>query len=105
MYHNKFFCALKRGKLIFCALLLSFNGLASTSGNLPFNRALDVFKTNFTAALFVILFILWIATMVMMAFGEWTDGVKRILNILCWGSLALAGPTLLTTLFGVGALI
>lgn len=87
--------------LFFCHL----DAFASTTGNLPFNRTLDVFKTNFMSGVFVILVVLWVATMLMMAFGEWGDGVKRVLNILCWASLALAGPAGVSSLFGVGALI
>jgi hypothetical protein len=105
MYRNKKCLTLERWVLIPALLCVAVDALAATTGNLPFNRTLDVFKTNFMSSIFVILVVLWVATMLMMAFGEWGDGVKRILNILCWASLALAGPAGVTALFGVGALI
>lgn len=96
---------LRRAGIFFTGLFCRIDAFASTTGNLPFNRTLDVFKTNFMSGVFVILVVLWVATMLMMAFGEWGDGVKRVLNILCWASLALAGPAGVSSLFGVGALI
>lgn len=104
MHGNKFVRAFKSGTLLLL-LFCQVEAFASTTGYLPFNRTLDVFKTNFLSGVFVILVILWVATMLMMAFGEWGDGVKRILNILCWASLALAGPAGVSSLFGVGSVI
>lgn len=96
---------LRRAGVFLTLLFCWIDAFSSTTGNLPFNRTLDVFKTNFMSGVFVILVVLWVATMLMMAFGEWGDGVKRVLNILCWASLALAGPAGVSSLFGVGALI
>jgi DMSO/TMAO reductase YedYZ heme-binding membrane subunit len=106
MYPNKTRLHLARfTSLALLSLFFVLEAYGATTGNLPFNRTLDTFRTNFMAAIFVILVVLWVATMLMMAFGEWGDGVKRVLNILCWASLALAGPAGVTALFGVGALI
>jgi hypothetical protein len=96
---------LRSSTALLTCLFCHLDAFGSTTGNLPFNRTLDIFKTNFMSGVFVILVVLWVATMLMMAFGEWGDGVKRILNILCWASLALAGPAGVSSLFGVGALI
>lgn len=87
-------------------LLLGMTDIAfaSTTGNLPFNTAMDTFKTNFIAWLFVAAVVLWIATCLMLAFGEWGEGMKRIINIVFWLSLALSGTTGVTALFGSGAI-
>lgn len=68
-------------------------------GSLPFNSTIDNFKQHFMSWIFVALIILWIATCLMLAFGDWGEGMKRILNILFWASLALGGPTAITMLF------
>ena len=79
------------------------NVYASTTGNMPFNTSMDNFKSNFIAVVFVIAVILWVATCLMLAFGDWGDGIKRAVNIVFWLSLALSGSTGMTYLFGSGA--
>ena len=87
-----------------CVLTLySTQAFASTTGNLPFNSALDNFKTNFYAWIFVALVLLWAATCLMLAFGEWKDSVVKLLNFVFWGALACSGPTLALAIFNVGA--
>jgi type IV secretory pathway VirB2 component (pilin) len=76
---------------------------ASSSGNLPFNTSLDTFKASFIAAVFDIAVILLMATCLMLAFGEWGDGIKRFITIVFFISLALAAPTGVILLFGTGA--
>lgn len=76
---------------------------ASSVGNLPFNTALDEFKGSFISAVFDIAIILLMATCLMLAFGEWSDGIKKFINIVFFISLALAAPTAVILLFGTGA--
>jgi len=93
-------------KYILCGLsLLIFctSSYASSTGNLPFNTALDEFKASFMAAVFDVSIILMMATCLMLAFGEWGDGIKRFINIVFFISLALAAPTGVMLLFGTGA--
>lgn len=86
-----------------CAILFTSPSYASSVGNLPFNTSLDLFRENFSAAVFSIGIILFIATCLMMAFGEWGDGIKRLITIAFFISLALGGPAAITLLFGTGA--
>lgn len=88
--------------LVFSIFCLT-NVYASTTGNMPFNTSMDNFKSNFIAVVFVIAVILWVATCLMLAFGDWGDGIKRAVNIVFWLSLALSGSTGMTYLFGSGA--
>ena len=84
-------------------LLQMSSAYASSTGNLPFNTTLDNFKNNFYAWVSIAAIILWVATCLMLAFGEWGEGMKRIINILFWLSLALSGATAVPAIFGSGA--
>ncbi len=90
---------------IFLALFLLQIGsaYASSAGNLPFNTTMDTFKNSFYAWVAIAAIILWIGTCLMLAFGEWGEGMKRIINILFWLSLALSGATAVPAIFGSGA--
>lgn len=85
-------------------LVLSVDAYASsTTGNLPFVSTMDTFKTNFMAWLFGAAVVLWVGTCLMLAFGEWSQGLKQVINIIFWLSLAFGGATGITALFGSGA--
>ena len=71
-------------------------------GDLPFNTSLDEFKASFVSAIFDMAIILMMATCLMLAFGEWSDGIKRFINVVFFISLALAAPTAVMLLFGNG---
>jgi hypothetical protein len=87
-------------------LLLSISSAyASSSGNLPFNSTIDSFQKNFYAWISIACIILWVATCLMLSFGDWGDGMKRLINILFWMALALAGATAVPAIFGTGAVI
>jgi type IV secretory pathway VirB2 component (pilin) len=85
------------------SILLTINAYAATTGNLPFNSNMDNFKGNFAAWIFEAAVILWMATCLMLAFGEWASGMKIIINILFWLSLAFGGGAGLKLLFSTGA--
>lgn len=76
---------------------------ASTVGNLPFNAPLDEFKAGFISGCFDIAIILLMGSCLMMATREWGDGIKQILNMVFFLSLALGAPTGVALLFGTGA--
>jgi type IV secretory pathway VirB2 component (pilin) len=86
-------------------LLSIGSAYAGSSGNLPFNSAIDSFQKNFYAWIAIACIILWVATCLMLAFGEWGDGMKRLLNILFWMALSLGGVTAVPAIFGTGAVI
>lgn len=86
-----------------CLFVICTPSYASSVGNLPFNTSLDEFKASFISAVFDIAIILLMATCLMLAFGEWSDGIKRFINIVFFISLALAAPTAVILLFGTGA--
>ena len=95
---------MNRFKKILLSFLMNTHVLyASTTGNLPFNTALDRFKDGFYSWIFVGLVILWASSCLMLAFGEWTQSIAKLLNFIFWGSLACAGPTLASSVFNVGA--
>ncbi len=85
-------------------MLFSVEAYASTTkGDLPFNRAIDTFKANFTTWVFGAAVVMWIGTCLMLAFGEFSSGLKQIINILFWLSLAFAAPAGISLLFSTGA--
>ena len=81
-------------------LLVSDMAFASTTGSLPFNSTINNFSTSFTGWIFSALVVLWIATCLMLAFGEWGEGIKRIINIIFWASLACGGAAGAMMIFG-----
>ena len=92
--------------ILFLGFLVCANSYAaSTTGSLPFNTSMETFKSNFIAFVFAATVVLWVAMCLMLAFGEWTQGIKQIINVIFWISLALAGATGITLLFGNGAII
>ncbi len=96
---------MKYFQLIFSLLILLFfiPAQAATAGNLPFNSAIQSFQDNFYAWIAIAAIVIWIATCLLLAFGEWGDGMKKLLNILFWMSLALSGATAVPAIFGSGA--
>ena len=85
------------------SILLTVDAYASTTGNLPFNSNIETFKANFMSWLFGAAVILWVGTCLMLAFGEWSSGMKQIINILFWLSLAFGGASGIQLIFGTGA--
>lgn len=84
-------------------LLICLPTFAGTTGDLPFNSTIQEFQNNFYAWIAIAAIIIWVATCLLLAFGEWGDGMKKLLNILFWMSLALSGATAVPAIFGSGA--
>lgn len=78
--------------------------LASTSGNLPFtstmNKLKDAISGPFLLAASIIMIVV---TCLMLAFGEWGEGFKKVINIVLWLSVAFGASSFVSTLFGGGA--
>jgi type IV secretory pathway VirB2 component (pilin) len=90
---------------LFC--LSTSAALASHSGgDMPFvstiNKVKEAVAGPFLLGASVIMIVV---TCIMLAFGEWGDGFKKMINIVLWLSIAFAASTFVTTLFGNGAVM
>jgi type IV secretory pathway VirB2 component (pilin) len=76
--------------------------MAANASRLPFVKNLDLLKEAisgpFLAAAAIIMIVV---TCLMLAFGEWGDGFKRVINIVLWLSVAFGSVSFVSTLFGV----
>jgi len=96
------------GKQSLASLSIVFSSmqsaLASTSGNLPFNSTMDMVKDAISGPFLLAASVIMIViTCLMLAFGEWGDGFKKMINIVLWLSIAFAATGFVTSLFGSGA--
>lgn len=96
---------LKRSGIVSSVLLASMNNaLASTHGNLPFNSTMNTLKDAISGPfLLAATIIMIVITCLMLAFGEWGEGFKKLINIVLWLSIAFAASSFVTTMFGSGA--
>lgn len=77
---------------------------ASSMGGLPFNSTMDTIKDAISGPfLLAAAVIMIVVTCLMLAFGEWGDGFKKLINIVLWLSIAFAATGFVTSLFGGGA--
>lgn len=79
---------------------------ASTTGgeNLPFESTLDTLQKSISGPVLTSMSIIMVAiTCLMLAFGEWGEGFKKIINIVLWLSIAFAAVSFLNHMFGAGA--
>lgn len=100
--------SLTQWRKVFFALMLSFGestaAYASSAGNLPFNSTMDMLQQSISGPfLLAAAIIMIVVTCLMLAFGEWGDGFKKMINIVLWLSVAFAAPIFITTMFGGGA--
>ena len=90
--------SLKNWRSLLCifvvSFLLSHPAFAQSGGNMPFTSTMDVLKTAisgpFLKAASVIMIVV---TCLMLAFGEWGDGFKKIITIVLWLSIAFAATS------------
>lgn len=74
---------------------------ARSGGNLPFNSTMNVLKDAISGPfLLAAAIIMVVITCLMLAFGEWGDGFKKLINIVLWLSIAFAATSFITTMFG-----
>ena len=84
--------------------LLTSSAFASISGDLPFVSTMNTLKDAISGPFLLSASIIMIVvTCIMLAFGEWGDGFKKMINIVLWLSVAFAATSFITTLFGGGA--
>ena len=80
------------------------NVWATTTGNLPFVSTMNTLKDAISGPFLLAgAIIMIVVTCLMLAFGEWGDGFKKIINIVLWLSVAFGAVSFITTLFGGGA--
>lgn len=80
------------------------NAWASSASDLPFVSTLNTFKEAISGPFLLSASIIMIVvTCIMLAFGEWGDGFKKMINIVMWLSIAFAATSFVTTMFGSGA--
>lgn len=67
---------------------------------LPFTSTLTMLKNAITGPfLLAAALIMVVVTCIMLAFGEWGDGFKKLINIVLWLSIAFGASGFITTLF------
>lgn len=77
----------------------------TTTGDLPFVSTMNTLKDAISGPFLLAgAIIMIVVTCLMLAFGEWGDGFKKIINIVLWLSVAFAATKFITTLFGSGAI-
>ncbi|OAI45995.1 hypothetical protein AYO45_01935 [Gammaproteobacteria bacterium SCGC AG-212-F23] len=80
------------------------SAFASSMGYLPFNSTLNTLKDAISGPFLLSAAIIMIViTCLMLAFGEWGDGFKKLINIVLWLSIAFGAVSFVTTMFGGGA--
>jgi type IV secretion system protein VirB2 len=86
------------------ATWMASNTDASTTGNLPFNSTMNTLEQAISGPfLLSAAVIMVVVTCLMLAFAEWGDGFKKLINIVMWLSIAFAATSFITTMFGTGA--
>jgi len=76
----------------------------TAGGNLPFTSSMNTLKDGISGPFLLSASIIMIVvTCLMLAFGEFGDGFKKIINIVLWLSIAFGAVAFVTTMFGTGA--
>lgn len=97
---------LKKLIAVFTTMLININfAFASTSaGKLPFTSTMNTLKDAISGPFLLAASIIMIViTCLMLAFGEWGDGFKKLINIALWLSIAFGATSFISTMFGTGA--
>ena len=86
--------------------LLPSAAWASTDTDLPFDSTLDTLQKAISGPFLTYSAIIMIVvTCLMLAFGEWGDGFKKIITVVMWLSIAFAALTFIQDLFTTGAVV
>lgn len=86
-------------RIIFISIFCFVTPFAFAAGKLPFVSTMTVLQENFLEFLLAASAILMMATFLMLAFGEWSAGVQKLINVTFWLALAFAVPTVIAILF------
>jgi type IV secretion system protein VirB2 len=92
---------------VLSTMLLSNISLASSTGgsDMPFVTTMTKIQGAISGPFLLSgAVIMIVITCLMLAFGEWGDGFKKIINIVLWLSIAFAATNFVTSLFGTGAI-
>jgi type IV secretion system protein TrbC len=95
----------RKGMTLLAMIFAGVNpAFASSSGSLPFNSTMNTLKDAISGPfLLAAAIIMIVITCLMLAFGEWGDGFKKIINMVMWLSIAFAATSFVTSMFGSGA--
>ncbi len=89
---------------VIISILTSNSAFASSAGDLPFTSTMNMLKDAISGPfLLSASIIMFVATCLVLAFGEWGDGFKKLINIVLWLSIAFGVTSFITTMFGGGA--
>ena len=100
----KFNLAPKWLKLSFVLAAASADAFASTTGSLPFTTSLQTLADAISGPfMFSGAIILVAATALMSAFGEFGDGMRKLVNITFWLASGFGATSLISNLFTTGA--
>lgn len=85
-------------KIVFgTSLFFTANAFAE---DLPFVSTLDTLQKAISGPFLLSASIIMIVvTCIMLAFGEWGDGFKKMINIVLWLSVAFAVTSFITSMF------
>lgn len=87
-----------RSGYVFLMFLVSRNAFAG--GDLPFVSTMDKLQQAISGPFLLSASIIMIVvTCIMLAFGEWGDGFKKIINIVLWLSVAFAASSFIGAVF------
>ena len=90
--------------LALTGLFLTSDVFASSEGDLPFVSTMNALKADISGPFLLAgAIIMIVITCLMLAFGEWGDGFKKMINIVLWLSVAFMASGFVTTMFGGGA--
>lgn len=96
----------KKAISVVLGLLNSSTVFAGTTGDLPFTSTMQTLEKAISGPfLMAASIIMVVVTCLMLAFGEWGDGFKRIITVVLWLSIAFAATSFITTMFGGGAVV
>ncbi len=81
--------------------VLSSHPAFASGAYLPFNSTMNMLKDAISGPfLLAATVIMVVITCLMLAFGEWGDGFKKLINMVLWLSIAFAASSFITSMFG-----
>ncbi|MGB6977195.1 MAG: TrbC/VirB2 family protein [Gammaproteobacteria bacterium] len=89
-----------RGILGLTLTLITLPVFADAGNDLPFTKTMTTLQNAISGPFLLSTAVIMIViTCLMLAFGEWGDGFKKIINIVLWLSVAFAGTSFVSTMF------
>lgn len=95
----------KKFSLVWALLYIGMSeAMASTTSNLPFASTFKKFQDGLGSFLMPAAVIMLVVTCLMLAFGEWGDGFKKLITIMFWLSLSFGAPAFIVSIFTTGSI-